>query len=147
MEAYSAASYAALASDHIESAQFGWRGGRIAPKVHAMAFGLVEDMGMSIIDMDRVQLKALALKKAKEIKFGFIGFFITDFILSWVVGKLVDLVVNWLIARFQAWIDRNKVTTSTWDAEARAGVQGRVRAAVMNELQPMFKAARGVLAA
>jgi len=128
---------------HIESAQFGWRGGRIAPKVHAMAFGLVEDMGLSIIDMDRVQLKAEAFKKAKEIKFGWVGFFITDFILSWVVGKLVDLVLNWLIARFQAWIDLNAPTTATWRAEAREAT----KVAVMNELEPLFIAARKVLAA
>src|SRR4051812_19201341 len=141
MEAYCARSYAALAESHIDSAQFNRRGRAIAPKIHALAFGLVEDFGMSVIDMDRAHLKALALEKAKQIKFGFIGFFITSSILSWVVGRLVDLVVNWLIQRFEAWIALNKVTTSTWGPAAQAEARPRMKAAVMAELSPMFAAA------
>ncbi len=137
-------SYQALQTTHIREAAIprGPRYSACAPKLHAMVFTLMDAKGADVFALDRADVKALALEKAMEMKaagkFGFIGMFITSAILSWVIGRLVDVVFDWLIARLREWIDRNKAVGSPFNMSLG-------RSAVFTDLREVFAEARAAL--
>jgi hypothetical protein len=135
--------YSVLSQEQIKQASLpkGPRYNAAAPIVHAILFGVIESKGTALFteDLDRENLKKLATAQAvymrEQGKFGFIGLFLTTTIISWIVGKLLDVILNWLMARMQEWIDRNKMSS------VQVG-----QATVITELGPLFTSAREVLA-
>lgn len=128
--------YTALAAEHIRQANIrGWRANRCAVQVHATIFGIIEEKGLSIIDMDRREVAEMVKQKYKFV--GVIGLLFNGIIVA-VIEKLVGIVFDWLIAQFQSWIDRNRATGSPFSVSVG-------RTAVMAELQPLFDGAMEVL--
>lgn len=129
--------YAALASDQIRAAAIrGWRANRAAPTCHAAVFAVVEEMGLGIFDLSRDDVKRMATERARSSVTGIWGMLIGGLI-SWVVGRLVDVIWAWLVQTLDEWVKRNRAMP--------AMAEGNVRGAMFASLKPMFDDAREVL--